>query len=99
MQQLVNSVALFQYLTREERAKLVSALESKVFDGDEVIIQQGDVGDAFFIIQKGEVVVVKDRDEVAKLGKGAYFGERALLNDEPRAASVVAVGSFLSIFY
>jgi len=85
LQQLVGTVALFQSLSREERSKLVAALEVRVYEKDNVIIQQGDVGDAFFLIQSGNVVVVKDDKEVAHLGKGAYFGERALLNDEPRA--------------
>ena len=52
------------------------------------------MGDKFYIIGKGAVDVVHQRDgeerEVARLVVGDFFGERALMTDEPRNASVVA---------
>ena len=64
----------------------------------EVVFKQGDEGEALFIVFTGTVevkvsqYVLGDPVEVTvcELSKGEFFGERALMNDEPRAASVVA---------
>ena len=69
--------------------------EAEFADGD-TIVQQGDEGNTFYVIQDGSVkCTVQDgatSREVMQLGQYDYFGERALLNNEPRAASVIAVG-------
>ncbi|NGX51202.1 MAG: Demethylphylloquinone reductase NdbB [Chlamydiae bacterium] len=62
------------------------------FEPGEVIFHEGDVGDYLYIIVTGEVEVftTKDGEEkmIAKLGKGEYFGEMALLNQRSRSATV-----------
>lgn len=55
-----------------------------------VIIRQGDVGDAFYAIAKGQVDVIRDGAFVRRLGAGDYVGEVALLTDAPRNATIVA---------
>ena len=84
------SVPLLQTLTKQQRAKIAGAVSPCSFsDGDE-IITQGDRGDIFYLIRSGEVRCVKkdgffaQEKELVKLGKGAYFGERALLTNEAR---------------
>src|SRR6516165_6791077 len=59
---------------------------------DEVIIRQGDVGDKFYLIRRGEVQLIKDGRPHLRLGKGEFFGDRALVTGEPRTATVQAVG-------
>jgi putative ABC transport system ATP-binding protein len=60
----------------------------------DVIIRQGDPGELFYLIRSGQVdVLVEDGGEqrkVAELDEGQYFGEAALLRDEPRNATIVA---------
>ena len=56
----------------------------------EIMIEQGEPGDAFYAIGTGQADVVRDGVMVASLGPGEYFGEVALLTDEPRNATVSA---------
>jgi len=73
---------------------LLQQLETVSFQAGETIIQEGDSGDRIYIIKSGEVNAVKNLDGEDKLlrylNEGDYFGERALMLDEPRAASVIA---------
>jgi CRP-like cAMP-binding protein/Zn-dependent protease len=56
----------------------------------DVLVQQGEPGDAFFAIRSGQADVVRDGQHLRTLGAGAHFGEIALLRDVPRTATVVA---------
>lgn len=66
------------------------------YEPGDYIFRQGDVGDQFYVIVSGKVEVLRelpDRQiiQVARLGKGEYFGEAALLTGRRRNASVRAV--------
>lgn len=69
--------------------------DTRAFSPGHVIVQQGDVADAAYIIVEGSCDVVKangsERLVVRRLGPGEVFGETAVLTGEPRTASVVAV--------
>jgi CRP-like cAMP-binding protein len=62
------------------------------YEKGEVIFNEGDIGDYFYIIVKGEVEIVKksgnDFERVAVLSAGEYFGEMAILRDQKRSATV-----------
>lgn len=65
------------------------------FEPGQTVCRHGDAGDRAYFIRSGEVEVVRDsgggESIIARLGKGQYFGEMALLSDEPRNATVRAV--------
>ncbi|KAG2193812.1 hypothetical protein INT47_002562 [Mucor saturninus] len=96
-EQFLEEVPIFKSLEVHERHKIADALEPLKFSDNEVIIRQGDVGDNFYLVESGEAVCYKQlpdgtQKKVMVVKKGDYFGELALLNDEPRAATVVAHG-------
>jgi cAMP-dependent protein kinase regulator len=88
-------VPLLETLLPYERSIIADALEPRTYRDGEYIIRQGEKGDSFYIIEKGKVVVTKGDPplEVKSCGEGDYFGELALLTDQPRAANVRAVGT------
>lgn len=64
-------------------------------EADSVIIQQGDDGDNFYVIDQGQVEVFKEEEgqepkKVLDLQQGGSFGELALIYNQPRAATVKA---------
>lgn len=77
-------------LSELEIGKIADALEEVHFAlPQEQVISQGQPGDSFYIILEGSVDVVKDNVHVGTLNPGDYFGELALLNRQPRAASIL----------
>jgi cAMP-dependent protein kinase regulator len=88
----LEEVPLLSSLTPYERSKIADALETKKYPPGTVIIQEGDVGESFYILESGDAEVFKRGVDqpVKRYNKGDYFGELALLNDAPRAASVVS---------
>ncbi|KAI9750133.1 MAG: hypothetical protein M4579_006598 [Chaenotheca gracillima] len=88
----LEEVPLLSTLTPYERSKIADALDTQKFPPGTTIIREGDRGEAFYLLESGEAEVFKrGTDEpVNAYKKGDYFGELALLNDAPRAASVVS---------
>ncbi|OQR96142.1 cGMP-dependent protein kinase [Achlya hypogyna] len=89
---VLRSVPLLNYLTDDELDLLAHALRVVSFEDKEQILRQGDPGDTFFIISDGKVSVRKTGIEIMQLRSGEFFGERALLSKEPRAADCFASG-------
>ena len=85
-------VPLLETLTDYERSKIADALHTERYPAGHVIIKEGDPGENFFFLEIGEAEVFKHGTEqpVHYYKKGDYFGELALLKNEPRAASVVS---------
>jgi len=88
----LEEVKLLSTLKPYERSKIADALETQKYAAGSTIIKEGDKGESFFILESGNAEAYKNgTDEaVKKYKKGDYFGELALLNDAPRAASVIA---------
>lgn len=55
------------------------------------LVRQGDQGDALYVILSGTASVVRDGVTITRLGPGDYFGELALLDPAPRAATVTVI--------
>jgi cAMP-dependent protein kinase regulator len=79
-----------------ELTKLADALQEELFLSGEPIIKEGEKGDKFYIVLDGEAVATKAgiSDILKHYQPGDYFGERALLTNEPRAATIMTIVSF-----
>ncbi|CAJ1427109.1 unnamed protein product [Effrenium voratum] len=86
----LSRVKLFQRLPKELHTTLASACVPVEYKPRARIINQGDDGDEFFIIQVGEADVEVNGKKVATLKANDYFGENALLRNEPRTATITA---------
>lgn len=93
----LNSVPLLSPLSREDKMRVVDALVEEPFAAGTKVIVEGDKGDKFFIIKEGEAVVTASEKEVNRLFKADFFGEAALLHDEPRKATVRAVTNLVCL--
>jgi len=82
--------ALFQHLKEEEMAEVFESLFPSEAVLEDTIIQQGDEGDNFYIIDEGAVDIYVNDKKVVNLGEGGSFGELALIYGTPRAATVKA---------
>mmetsp|Transcript_39471 Transcript_39471/g.35231 ORF Transcript_39471/g.35231 Transcript_39471/m.35231 type:complete len:120 (+) Transcript_39471:176-535(+) len=67
------------------------------YKSGEYIIKKGEIGDKFYFIEEGKVKATKKINEsdaqettVLEIAQGGYFGELALLTNDPRAANVIA---------
>ena len=85
----LKNVQLLVPLADYERKKIAEALEEVSFAAGHTVFHQGSEGDAMYIVYQGEVKILKDDQEVMRCKVGDYFGERALLTSEPRAATAV----------
>ena len=81
---------IFSDLSRKQRKMLIQAMQKQAARKGETIITQGDVGDFFYILEVGKINFVADGKDVGSCGRGASFGELALLYDCPRAATCIA---------
>lgn len=79
-----------------ERSKLADALKEVTFKAQEYIIREGDSGSDIFLLREGQAIATKTikaevgPETVMQYKAGDFFGERALIKNEPRAANVIA---------
>lgn len=90
----LKGVPLLSKLNNTELEHIAQAMEWEEYEPGKTIIRQSEVGEDFYVIESGEVVVSKMENgvnsEVHRLHVGDYFGEQALLKDETRSATCTA---------
>lgn len=95
-EELLARVPFFRDVAAEEFQRVVAALVPRTILNGEAIVQQGEKGTSLFLIARGVVAVIvaeagRPPRRVASLHAGEFFGEMALLTQEPRSATVQAV--------
>jgi CRP-like cAMP-binding protein len=84
------AIPLFQDLSAKQLAAVDALVTTMDVAAGRELIRQGEAGREFFLVVAGDAEVRRDGDVIATRGPGTFFGETALLLDQPRNASVVA---------
>ena len=101
MKKLIEGIELFQHLDSSSVCKLIKSFTTISWNAGTRIVQKCSPGSVFYIVQSGTVRVHdiglgdSSTDDLI-LEAGSYFGERALLTGEPRAANVTAVSDVVT---
>ena len=96
LRELLGRVPLFQGLPEDEFERVVERLSPRTFLADEVILREGELGDALYLIGRGLVRVTVGGEgvgarELATLRSGDFFGEMAVLSGNARTATATAI--------
>lgn len=94
---------LFGGLNAADLDMLRECAQVREFQPDAIIFEEGDAGDGMYLVRSGSVQISAplsqgERKRLAVLGPGDYFGEMAIIDNEPRSASASAEGE-TSVFY
>ena len=89
----LKKIDILSTLDNYEREKICDVLQTKNYKKGDIIINQGEEGNNFYLIQQGTANAVKKNDDkeeiVFKYKENDYFGELALLNEDKRKASII----------
>lgn len=85
------SVPLLAGLDDKVRRRLAKIGKRRSYKAGETIVEEGATAIALYVILRGRVRVERAGAQVGELRAGDFFGELALIEDEPRSASVIAV--------
>ena len=93
-QLLAMNLSLFEAMRPASVALFTANLVVQTFNDGETVFAKGSKGTDFYVLIQGSVEIAVDEDEKIVLDKkGSYFGELALIREEPRAAAVKAIGA------
>ncbi len=88
----MENLFLFEDLPFQARLR-VGRIVSEIFmEPGQKIVSQGESGHTLYVVVQGQVTVLVDGEEVAKVREGGHFGELALVDSEPRSADIIADG-------
>ena len=92
----LKKIPLFADLTEEECEDIVRTFATEKVEAGKNLCSENDPGEAMYVVEKGTLRVTKKTlqgidQEIAKLGPGSVAGEMALLDAQPRSATVTAV--------
>ncbi len=92
MIEILKQIPFFSQLSDEDLDAIGKTVEMQYFGPEQVIFEQGDYGEEMYVIKRGKVQVVRDFNILAELSDNAFFGEMALVSEEPRNATIKSVG-------
>ncbi len=84
----LKSIDLFSQIPGEDLARVAQIAEEIDFEPSDTVISEGEIGDSMYLIVDGRVQVFKGDRLVVELGERECVGEMAILDSEPRSATV-----------
>ncbi len=98
LQETLHSVPFFRHLSPTQIEQLVAKGRYHTVAPDHMVFREGDLSNSMFILLDGEVRVWKEGKgsapiELQRFHSGTFFGELALLDNQPRTASVSTVAA------
>lgn len=90
LQKAIQKNILFSHLDEDERNDIFDAMFTSKANAGDVIIQQGDEGDNFYVVDSGEVDIYVNNEYTGSISESGSFGELALIYGTPRAATIKA---------
>lgn len=85
-------IQILESLSMEKQLAATRVIEVRDYEDNTTICEQQQMGDYFYIVKSGKVSVVKDGVTIRTIGKHDYFGEKSVLFEKPKWASVIADG-------
>ncbi|CAG9314120.1 unnamed protein product [Blepharisma stoltei] len=95
LQEILQNVYLFAGLDFSKHKELKNSLNTVFFNDKDLIAVEGHPGEYLYIIKSGKAICRKENKIVRTITKHDYFGERALIFDSPRSASIEADGPLI----
>ena len=89
---LLGQLDLFAQFELAELVRIRGASSSISFDDGEYVTRIGEVGDALYVLVTGKAVVTAQEEVLTTLQTGAHVGEMAMVDAQPRSASVISMG-------
>ena len=86
----LRKVPLFSGLTDQELSTLLDGSEERTYRPGQDLVTQGDASGPFFLLYEGRCQVTVDGHPRRVMGPGQYFGDMALIDGQPRSATVRA---------
>ena len=87
---IISNIQMFRGLGTKRLFALVKSLRIVDYEAGDIIFEKGVSGDTFYIIKEGEVDIVIDERIIRTFGQFEYFGERSVLFNQVRTATVKA---------
>jgi CRP/FNR family transcriptional regulator, cyclic AMP receptor protein len=88
--QALGRLPLFAGISGESLDRLVDAAGEQQFAAGDYIVRQGQIGTGLYVLLDGEASVMRGSTLLARLSAGEFFGELAVIDQQPRVASVRA---------
>lgn len=93
---ILKRIPILNDVDEDELAAVIKKVELKTFPKEKYVFHEGDSGDLFYVIKSGKVEVLRQDDNgkktsIALLYPDNFFGEMALLSENPRNASIKCI--------
>jgi CRP-like cAMP-binding protein len=89
--EFLGRVPIFANCSAEEISAIAGVAQEGFFQPGQIIVTQGTPGQAFYMITRGRVEILRDQHSLGAFGPGDFFGEMSLLDSAPRSATIRAL--------